>query len=500
MLRKTILILSITLFMGLLAACNLPADATPPDAQPPPAAPAVSAGQPAAGNTDDDTAEAPSTASEAASEGQNAGADAAIAELNDTAAACSSPLDMQCSLSPEGEIICSIPVMCEGGNTSTGTGSAGAGTAPAGGNTADEVDIFNNARTSCLWTGGRWFDFPPTCEWSGETAKALCTAGGGKWVQMPDNTYDCQFPDGHTYHQKICTAIGGVYIPETVGCKVSRTASPTNSPFTKNRSFYNPNNERGNDVIVNWRELCIRLGGQWQEDSQTPCTLDPEKQRAICDELGGQWIEDEQHSYCKRTTHDIDEANHVYRQLCQLVNGTFVEPKDIYEVPQCLVPETIADKCIEQPYLPECNVISIDPDLTPDCDANPSACGSATLNNSTDDDTATMDPCANNPNDPTCTNTVDSSLQVDCDADPSACGSMTLDEGSGGSSGGSSSGDDTATIDPCVQNPSDPSCNTVDLGGSTDTTLDLGSGSDITTTVDCNLYPTDPSCNTVVEP
>ena len=77
----------------------------------------------------------------------------------------------------------------------------------------------------------------------------------------------------------------------------------------------------------------------------------------------------------------------------------------------------------------------------------------------------------------------------------------------GNSSGGSSSGGgDTATIDPCVTNPSDPSCNVgyFDSGssGGNDNGLVLGdgtggSGSDLADP--CAVNPSDPSCTTTLD-
>lgn len=115
---------------------------------------------------------------------------------------------------------------------------------------------------------------------------------------------------------------------------------------------------------------------------------------------------------------------------------------------------------------------------------------------------ATIDPCVANPSDPSCTPTVNTG------GTDSGMGVIENTGNSGGSSGGSSSNGSSgdATIDPCVANPSDPSCTpTVDTGGTNSGTgvienignsggSSSGGASGGATIDPCVANPSDPSC------
>ncbi len=352
-----------------------------------------------------------------------------------------------------------IPPVNNGGrpacmvNKSTASNSSG--------NTPSGNNAFQDDKSYCEQiVGGTWTGDPQNpCRVDVQWTQDRCIKAGGQ----PDTNYPyCKFntASAEDAAKAACRMAGGVYTPGTNGGKPSCIVDPSNSPS----SSYTPDST--DDLFRENPDLCKKLGGVPQGGNQATCDIDPQRLKDACDKLGGQFVGGT-YPDCK-----FKNAEKAERKLCDLAGGTYMGG-----------PTVVGSK-----YKPACIVGGI----------SGGSGGSDGNNGGSGGSTTTIDPCATNPDDPSCTNTVDSSLQVDCDADPSACGSMTLDEGSGGSSG--SSNDDTATIDPCATNPDDPACNTVDLGGDTGDTINLGGGSDTTITVDCNLYPTDPSCNTVVGP
>ncbi|RME59741.1 hypothetical protein D6779_03560, partial [Candidatus Parcubacteria bacterium] len=293
---------------------------------------------------------------------------------------------------------------------------------------SDIDDIFSNSKAYCekvfhgKWTG----DYDNPCEMDKQTAMDVCNRIGGKWIEYdPDNptwgsycnTRDKTMSEFREMHRKMCQEAGGVFVPGS------------NSP---SRDICLANLGSGAGTIVDLFEeedkvVCEDVaGGTWHDDGNAIyCDMDEQTYKDICKKLGGKMVEAGENSYCDMS--QVSDAQYMSR-LCKLAGGIYIPNES---KPVCIINKATASNNpnnVQDTIIMDCDVDSTAPDCTTVLESG--------------GDTAIADPCLSNPDDPSCTATVDSDLQVDCDADPSACGSTTLDTGN-------TSDGDTVTIDPC---------------------------------------------------